>query len=292
MAMAQANGIEIEYEAIGAEDGDPLLLVMGLGAQLIHWPQGFCERLASGGMRVIRFDNRDIGLSTKFDDAGTPNLIEVITTVLQGGTPEVVYTIDDMAADAVGLLDALGIERAHIAGASLGGQIVQTMAYRHPDRVKTLTSIMMGTGSPTAPQAQPEAMQLLLTPPPTERDARIAHGIKLLAAITGKGHPTDEATARELTIRAIERSDYIRGGTRQVAASLAQGDREPHLATITAPTLVLHGADDPLVPVGNAHMAHAAIPGSTLKIVEGWGHDVPPSLEEELADILLAHVRA
>lgn len=285
MAQIRANGIEIEYERFGDEGADPILLVMGLGAQLLDWPEAFCEELASGGHHVIRYDNRDVGLSTKFHEAGIPDLM----TLLSGGDAPVPYTLEDMADDAVALLSALSIDRAHIVGASLGGMIAQTVAIEHPARTHTLTSIMSNTGSPDEPKAAPDVGALLVAPRPTEREARIEQSVNTARAIAGSGFPFDEDSVRKRTALKYDRSRYTVGAMRQLAAIARQGSREEALRTLAVPTLVIHGADDPLVPVECGRRTADAIPGAKLHIIEGWGHSLPVQVHGEIAGAIVAH---
>lgn len=289
MPNVNANGIRVEYDTFGDGSAPPLLLIMGLAAQMILWDEQFCERLAAKGHYVIRFDNRDIGLSTKIDEAGMPDVVKAMTARLQGETIEASYTLDDMADDSVGLLDALGIERAHVCGASMGGMIAQTIAIRHPNRISSLTSIMSTTGAPDLPQATPEAMAVLLIPPPTEREANIEHGLKVWRTIGSPGFPFDEERVRGRVTRSFDRCFHPEGVARQLMAILAHGDRTPALASVTAPTLVIHGADDPLVPVECGRATAEATPGADLLIIEGMGHDLPVDAWPEIVDAIAAH---
>ena len=287
---AETNGIEIQYETFGDSGGDPLLLIMGLGGQMTLWDPEFCELLAGHGHRVIRFDNRDVGLSTKFDDAGLPDLPQLMLAVMQGQPTESPYSLDDMADDAAGLLDHLGIERAHVVGASMGGMIAQIAAIRHPARLKTLTSIMSATGHPEQPQAKPEVMAKLIAPPPTDRGARIEQGVELWRVIGSPDH-FDEARIRERTGTDYDRCFYPDGTARQMAAIVAHGNREDALAELDVPTLVIHGDIDPLVPVGCGRRTAEAIRGAELLIVEGMGHDMPVALHDRLAGAITEHAK-
>jgi pimeloyl-ACP methyl ester carboxylesterase len=290
MARASANGIELEYDTFGRSDGEPILLVMGLGAQMLLWDEAFCTALAGRGNFVVRFDNRDIGLSTHFDEHGPVNPLEVMQALQSGQAPAVPYTLDDMADDAVGLCDALGIARAHFVGASMGGMIVQTVAYRHPARVKSLVSIMSTTGSPTLPQAKPEVLARLITPPPVGRDAVIEASVETWRVISGPGFPYDEAAIRERTALTYDRSHHPAGQARQLGAILAHGDRSERLGAVRAPTLVVHGTDDPLVPVEGGKHTAASIPGAELLLIPGMGHDLPKQVHEQLAEAIGGHV--
>lgn len=290
MAQATSNGITIEYESYGEDGAETVLLIMGLGGQLTLWPLELVEELNSRGYRVIRFDNRDVGLSEKFDAAGVPDMAALMGALMTGKRPESAYSLDDMAADAVGLLDALEIERAHIVGASMGGMIAQLVAANHPERALSLTSIMSSTGNPSLPQGKPEAMAALMAPAPDPNDipAIIARAINTWDVIGSPGFRTDEARRREWVQRDFERSYYPVGIVRQMAAIAANGDRREKLKDVSAPTVVLHGADDPLVPVEGGRDTAETIPGAELRIIDGMGHDFPLQLVETFADAIEA----
>ena len=282
---AQANGIEIEYETFGAPAGPAVLLIMGLGAQLTRWPLAFVEQLAARGYFVIRYDNRDVGLSTKFHDAPVPELPTLIGAMLSGQKPNVPYSLTDMAADAVGLLDALDIARAHVMGASMGGMIAQLVAATWPDRVLSLTSIMSSTGNPGLPPAKPEAMAVLTSRPTAgDREAAIAHGIRAERVIGSPGYPVEEAMLRARVERDFDRMHYPAGPGRQLAAVVASGDRRATIASIIAPTMVIHGADDPLVPVEAGRDTAAVIAGARIIEVPGMGHNLPDPLIPTVLD--------
>jgi pimeloyl-ACP methyl ester carboxylesterase len=291
MASTRANGIQIEYESFGERSGEPILLVMGLGAQMLLWDEEFCQQLADRGHWVVRYDNRDVGLSTHFDASGEPNLPQIMLEAQSGKTPAVAYTLDDMADDAVGLCDALGLQRVHVVGASMGGMIAQTIAYRHPARISSLVSIMSSTGSPSLPPAKPELLARLAGPAPVGRDATIEAAIETWRMISGPGYPFDEALVRERTGLMYDRANHPQGQARQLAAILAHGDRSPRLAAVRAPTLVIHGTDDPLVPVAGGVHTHASIPGSELLLIPGMGHDLPRPLFAKLVDAISTHVQ-
>lgn len=274
-SIASVNGIEIGYETHGDPDGEPLLLVMGLGAQLIAWPLELCDALVDRGFFVIRYDNRDTGLSTKFDDVGG----DFMTTFLQAaqGEPvEVAYRLSDMAADGMALLDHLGIESSHIVGASMGGMLAQTMAIEHPERVRTLTSIMSTAGDPDVGQPTPEAMELLLRPAPTTREEAIEAGVASRRAIGSPEH-FDEAVARQQGVEAYDRCWNPAGTARQLLAIVASGSRAEGLAQLDVPTLVIHGDIDPLVTPSGGQRTAGLIPGAELIMLEGMGHDLPPA---------------
>lgn len=285
MAQVQANGISIEVESFGDKANETVLLIMGLGAQMTMWPVEFCEELVSRGFHVVRFDNRDVGLSTKFDAAGAPDMAAIFGALMSGEKPNSAYTLDDMANDAMGVLDALGIKKAHIVGASMGGMIAQLVAINHPTRALSLTSIMSTTGNPGLPQAKPEAMAVLMTPAPEgDIEGAIARGMNAWKVIGSPGYPTDDVTLREWVSRDVKRSLYPVGTGRQMAAIVANGDRREKLKGLNLPTVVVHGADDPLVPVEGGKDTAENIPGAELRVVPGMGHDFPLGLVKTYAD--------
>lgn len=296
MPQITANGIALEYDVHGPETGEPLLLIMGFGAQMTQWSPQFIGELTSRGYRVIRHDNRDVGLTQKFEAAGVPDMQKVYGALMNGQKPEVPYTLDDMAADSAGLLDALDIPRAHIVGASMGGMIAQLVAVNHPEKTLSLVSVMSTTGNPALPPAKPEAMAALTTPAPdpaADMDAYIVHSVKNQKVIGSPGYPTENAIIAERARNNAQRSFYPVGRTRQMAAVVACGDRRPVLGGITAPTVVIHGGDDPLVPVEGGHDTAAAIPGAELHIIPGMGHDLPLQLIPQVCDLIeLATARA
>jgi pimeloyl-ACP methyl ester carboxylesterase len=289
MAQLTANGITLEYDTLGDSSGRPLLLVMGLGAQMTRWRPEFCELLADQGHYVIRFDNRDIGLSQKFDHAGLPNMAAIFAQAQAGEPVSAAYTLDDMADDAVGLLDALDIERAHICGASMGGMIVQAMAVRHAPRVRSMISIMSSTGNPALPRSTPEASAALLSPAGTNLEEMLDRAVSVSRVIGSPAYPDSEEAIRARARADFERSFYPIGVARQMAAIAASGNRRPHLERVTAPTLVIHGKDDPLVPLAGGIDTHEAIPGSRLEVFEGMGHDLPEALWPHIVRHISAH---
>lgn len=291
MPQVNANGIEIDYELQGDEGGRPLVLLRGLGTQRIQWPGGFCERLAETGHRLVMPDNRDAGLSSHLREAGAPDLGAVMQARMSGDPPPVAYTLDEMADDVAGLLDALEIESAHVVGISMGGMIAQTVGYRHADRVRSLVSVMSSTGNPELPPPTPAAMEALMAPSPAERVAYIEHTLTTARVIGSPGYPQDEGVARDLAGSCFDRAFDPEGVARQFAAIQAHGDRRPHLTGVRAPTLVIHGLDDPLVPVEGGRDTAATIPGAELLEVPGMGHDLPPGLLETLADAISGHTR-
>ena len=286
---AKANGIELEYDEHGNADDPPLLLIMGLSAQMTMWREEFVAELAGRGFRVIRFDNRDIGLSTFFDEAGVPDVGAALTT---GQLPPAVYTLEDMADDAAGLLDALGIERAHIVGASMGGMIAQTFAIRHPHRTISLCSIMSTTGNPAVGQADPALVgDLFMAAPPTTAEEAEEAGLLGAKLIGSPGYPADEERVREYARSAFERSNHPAGIARQMLAVVHQADRTEALGQVTVPSLVIHGDADPLVTPSGGEATAAAIPGAELWVQAGVGHDLPPALYAETADRIAANAR-
>ena len=293
MPQTTHNGITLEYETHGDPANPPLLLIMGLGAQLTLWPIELVEALVARGYFVIRHDNRDIGLSSKFTEAGVPDMASVVMALMTGKQPAVPYTLSDMAADAVAVLDAAGVAKAHIVGASMGGMIAQLVAVEHPDRVLSLTSIMSTTGNPLLPPAKPEAMAALTAPMAPDADLAtiLTRGAMVSKAIGSPGYPADDARLRANVERDYRRSFHPTGAMRQMAAIVADGDRRARLKSVTAPTLVIHGADDPLVPVEGGRDTAAAIAGATILEVPGMGHDLPLALVETIADAIAGHAK-
>lgn len=290
MPQIEANGIALEYDAHGDPDAPPVLLVMGLGAQMTLWPMELVEALVARGFRVIRYDNRDIGLSHKFDGAKAPGMLRLLVSSRFGLKPRVPYTLADMAEDGIGLLDALGIDRAHVVGASMGGMIAQHMAFSHPDRVTTLTSIMSTTGNRKLPGGTKEAIAVLTKRPASmDEGTLVEHGVKVAHAIGSPAYRPDPEVLRERSRALIRRSFYPAGFPRQFAAIVADGDRRERLRSVTAPTLVIHGEADPLVPLPGGEDTARAIPGARLKTVPGMGHDLPLALVDEIADAIAAH---
>jgi pimeloyl-ACP methyl ester carboxylesterase len=289
MPAAASNGLTIAYETAGPADGPPLLLVMGFSCQLTMWPQSLIDGFVAQGFRVITFDNRDIGLSTHLAGKGMPDIGAAMMAAMMGSpAPTPPYTLDDMAADAIGLLDALGIGAAHIAGASMGGMIAQVIAARYPARTLSLTSIMSTTGRPGLPQAAPEVSAALVTPPASEARAdRIAHGKNMWRVIGSPGFPATEAELDALIAVQVDRAPYDGPGiARQLVAILGSEPRHEILKSVTVPALVVHGLDDPLVRVEGGQDTAASIPGARFVGVPGMGHD----FTEALVPVLLEHV--
>ena len=285
MAKVKANGIEIEYETAG-DKGDPaLLLVMGLGAQLTIWPDSLVQGLAQRGYHVIRFDNRDTGLSTGFDSWGLPDMPAALMKAIRGEKIDAPYLLKDMAADAVGLLDALGIRRAHMVGASMGGMIVQIIAAHYPERTASMVSIMSTSGRRGLPQGKPEALAMLSAQPEgPAREQLVAHGIKLRRTIAGPGYPPDETDLRAFVEKNVDRRWWPQGAARQYVSVLASGDRVELLKSVKAPTLVLHGEDDPLLPVDCGRDVAKLVPGAEIQTWPGWGHDFPKAMIPQVID--------
>ena len=294
MPIVAANGIDIAYDEMGDPKAPAILLIMGLGTQLIAWPDAFCLALAHRGFRVVRFDNRDIGLSTKIEKFAAVDLAGAFARAIAGQSVEAPYTLNDMAADTVGLMDTLRIERAHVVGASMGGMIAQIVAATYADRTRSLTSIMSSSGDPGLPPSKPEAIAALLSPRPSsaDRESIIREGIRILRLIGSPGFPTSDAELRAKVERAADRSYYPPGVGRHLLAVLASGSRVELLRTIKVPALVIHGADDPLVPVEAGKDTARHIPGAALKVIPGMGHDLAndliPILTEAIADHCLA----
>jgi pimeloyl-ACP methyl ester carboxylesterase len=276
-----ANGIEIEYETTGAPNAAPLLLISGLGSQLISWDDAFCEQLSARGFHLIRYDNRDAGLSTKMEAAGEPDLIAAFT-----GNPDPAYQLDDLADDAVGLLDALGIAAAHVLGASMGGFIAQLVAINHPGRVLSLTSIMSGPGFSEGVPPTPEGMEVLIKVPPDTREGRIEFAMWTRRVVAGSADIFDEEKERKRAERAYDRSYYPLGAGRQLVACVASHGRIEGLAHVEVPTLVIHGTDDVLIPIENGRMVAAAVPGARFVEFATMGHNVPERFWPQILDAI------
>ena len=284
---ATAGETALAYEVFGSPEHPPLVLVMGLATQMIGWPDEFCELLATAGFQVVRFDNRDVGLSSHFDLAGTPDLTPIFTEGVMEDAP---YTLADMAADTVGLCDWLGLDRVHLVGASMGGMIAQEVAARSPERLLSLTSIMATPaphiGAPTA-----AASAALLTPPPSSIEEAGARSVTVYRVIGSPGYPLDEAALIQRGQESFRRGNDPAGVARQLAAIHASGDRTPALRNVRVPTLVLHGADDPLIQVAGAVATAEAIAGSRLVTYAGMGHDLPRALWPQLVEEISGHAR-
>jgi len=293
MPQTTHNGVTLEYETHGDRANPALLLIMGLGAQLTLWPIELVDDLVARGFYVIRHDNRDIGLSTKFTEAGVPDMQSVVMALMGGRKPDIPYTLSDMAGDAVAVLDAAGVAKAHVVGASMGGMIAQLVAVEHPARVLSLTSIMSSTGNPMLPPARPEAMAALTSPvdPNAHLATILERGTMVSKAIGSPGYPADPTRLAERIERDYKRSFHPTGPARHMAAIVADGDRRTRLKGITTPTLVIHGADDPLVPVEGGRDTAENIPGARIVEIPGMGHDLPLALVETIADAIAGHAK-
>jgi len=287
MPHAQVNGISIYYEDHGPEDGRPLLLITGVGTQMTRYPLPFVEKLLARGYRVVKMDNRDIGLSEKFTDHGIPDFQEAIRAKREGRKADLPYQLSDMAADCAALLDHLGIEKAHVCGFSMGGMIAQLVAIEHPGKVLSLISIMSNTGNPDLSAGTPEARAALTTPRPDpneDREAFIASGVHTAQVIGSPAWPQPEALIRQNIETDLERSYHPTGFARQYAAILGTYDRRPHLKKLTVPATVIHGVDDPLVPIEGGRETAENIPGAELIEIEGMGHNIPPEIYDRIID--------
>ena len=282
MPRARANGIDIEYEATGNPIDPPILLVTGLGAQLITWDDDFCAQLAGRAFHVIRFDNRDAGLSTHLDGAGPPDMGAALA-----GNPKPAYRLDDMADDSVGLLDALGIDAAHIVGASMGGFIAQLIAINHAEHTLSLTSIMSGPSWREGVPPTPEGSAVLLARPASSPEESIQLSMWGRSELVGSGDPFDEAVERAKAERAVRRAYYPVGAGRQLVAILAADDRLERLRALRVPTLVIHGDEDVLVPIENGHRVAAAVPEARMLELEGMGHDLPRRVWPRVIDAIV-----
>lgn len=288
-AVVQANGLRLEYDTFGDAAHPPLLLVMGLAGQMVAWDEAFCARLAGCGFRVIRFDNRDMGRSTWFDDTPVPNLVALIRAVRRGAAVEVPYRVPDMARDALGLLDALGIDAAHVAGVSMGGMIAQTMAMEAPHRVRTLTSIMSHTGEPDLPHPHWRATASLLVPAPQGREMAMRRAVAAWRVLNGPGCAIDLARTRAMAELAYDRGRNPAGVVRQIAGILASPSRAEGLRALRIPALVMHGALDPMVPMEGGRRTASCIPGAELEIVPRMGHALAPPFWERIIDRIARH---
>jgi pimeloyl-ACP methyl ester carboxylesterase len=293
MPNIRANNIDIFYEENGPADGPVILLVMGLGAQMIAWPDEFIHGLVSKGFRVIHYDNRDVGLSQRMDGAKTPNLVWTMLKARFGLPVRVPYTLTDMAADGIGLLDALGIDKAHVAGASMGGMIVQLMAANHRERLLSMTSIMSSSGKPGLPGARADIQKSFMVkrPPDASRDDAVAFGTELVRSFSYPDPARPENAHAEMTAKAFDRGYYPVGTRRQLLAIIADGSRVERLKTITTPTLVVHGGADPLVPKEGSEDIARHIPGARLEIIEEMAHDLPPSQVGRMVDLIAGHAK-
>lgn len=291
-AYAPSNGMKLCYDTFGDKAQPTVLLIMGLGAQMILWDDGFCERIASRGFHVVRFDNRDIGRSSRVDVPVKLDFAELIQKQMTGKPIESPYKLRDMAADAVGLLDHLGIKKAHVVGASMGGMISQEMAINFPERLLSLTSVMSHSGNPTLPPPTPEAMAVLLAPPPATLDDYIAAFQKTWRVLRAGEFPADDGKDVKIAKLAFSRGLNPMGVARQMLAIFASGDRRPRLANVKTPTLVIHGDVDPLVRVEGGMDTAKTIPDAKLVIVKRMGHALPEELWPEIVDAIVDHAKA
>ena len=293
MPQTKANGLTLEFEVWGKGEDPALLLIMGLGAQMIRWSPTFVEKLVARGLRVIRFDNRDVGLSEKCEAAGPPDMPAIIAALGAGKPAPSAYDLNDMAKDAVGLLDALDVARAHIVGVSMGGMIAQLVAADYSDRTLSLTSIMSTSGHPSLPRATPAAMAVLNERGPDPRkdlEGYLDHMVRGARVIGSPGYPVGDAELRAQARSYFERCYYPLGFMRQYAAVVASPERRPKLATISAPTVVIHGQDDPLVPVSGGRDTAAHIAGADLRVIPGMGHDIPAALHDTIVEGIVSAV--
>jgi len=288
--QVSANGIAIEVEDHGPPQGEPLVLIMGLGMQLVAWPEGFVAQLVARGFRVVRFDNRDIGKSQGFDHLGVPNLAADAFRHTVGLPVRSPYRLADMADDTAALLDVLGLRSAHVCGASMGGMIAQHLAVRHPARVRSVTLMMTTTGARRLPQPSWKVRAAMLSRPadPSNLDSVIDHLVRIVRLIGSPGYPTPESELRERIARAVHRAYHPQGVARQLVAIVADGDRSPMLAGLRAPVQILHGRADPLVPMAAGLDLHARIAGSQIDLIDGMGHDLPTLLWPRFVDGIAA----
>lgn len=288
----RANGIDLTYDTFGDPAHPPLLLIMGLGMQMIGWDDEFCAQLAGAGLHVIRFDNRDVGLSTSFSAAGVPDVMQAFAAAGAGQPVGAPYLLTDMASDAVALLDVLGIKAAHVVGASMGGAIAQTMAIHHPTRLRTLTCIMATSGGADLPPPTPAAMQVLLTPTPLDYPSYLARYLQVWKVLRVGSFPVDEGRDPDRAARAFQRAVNPAGVARQLVAIIASGSRRHALADVRTPTLVIHGAVDPLLPLGHGQDIAARVPGARLDVVADMGHALPVSMWPQITGAIAAHANA
>jgi pimeloyl-ACP methyl ester carboxylesterase len=286
-----SEGIELEYETFGDAADDPLLLVMGLGAQMVAWDEAFCRRFVDEGFFVIRYDNRDVGRSTKIESDEPLDVAGALAAAFTGGEVRAPYLLSDMADDAFGLLDALGIESAHVVGASMGGMIVQTKAISRPERLRSVTSIMSTTGDTAVGGATEEAMALLVRPPATTKEEYIASAVASERLLNGPTIPFDEERSRKRAEVQWERGYHPVGVGRQLIAILASGDRTEALRSVEVPFLVIHGDADPLVGYSGGQATAEAVPGAELVTIEGMGHNLPVAAWDQMVEAIVAHAR-
>ncbi len=285
------TGIELIYDTFGARSDIPLILIQGLSWQMVMWDEEFCSALAQRGYFVIRFDNRDIGLSTHLDHARVPRIARLLADLAAGKPVQVPYLLSDMAGDTFGLLDHLEIASVHVVGISMGGMIGQTMALLNPGRIRSLTSMSSTTGSPDLPPPTPEALKILSTPPPSDQEGFIASFLEMWRILNRNGFPIDEERARKYARETFARGIDPAGVARQIAAINASGSRREALRSLEVPTLVIHGSVDPLLRVECGIDIAKAVPGATLKIVEGMGHGLLVPVWQEIIDAIADHAK-
>ncbi len=290
-SLVQSNGIQLCQQSFGDPSRPAILLIMGLGTQMLGWDEGFCATLADRGYRVIRFDNRDIGRSTWFDHEDVPSPLALFTKAKMGIKPKVPYTLADMADDSIGLLDALGFARAHVVGASMGGMIGQELAIHHPERMLTFTSIMSSTGNPKLPGPKPDAAAMLFGSPAKDEAEFIEGYQKMWRVLRAGEFPEDEAGDRDRAVQVWSRGYHPAGSARQFAAIIASGNRTEALRKLTVPTLVIHGRADPLVPVEAGLATAEAIPNAKLHLIDRMGHALPRAMWGELIDAIVRHAQ-
>jgi pimeloyl-ACP methyl ester carboxylesterase len=294
MTTIKANGIDLSYESFGDSNAETILLIAGLGAQMIRWPVPFCEHLAAKGYRVIRFDNRDAGRSSHFTDAPAPDFGALAAALSAGQQPRVPYTLHDMADDVIGLLDALRIEHAHLVGRSMGGMIAQIAASKYPERIRSLTSIMSSTGNPNLPSGSREVMAKLTQPAPNpldDEDGYLEHSLSFARLIASPAYPFDEEAQRALILEEVRRAYDPGGFARQIAAIGVTGDIRPLLAKITVPALIVHGAADALIPAACGRDTALSISGAEWILIDGMGHDLPAALYQTVANGIVRTAR-
>ena len=290
LGTVHSNGIDIAYEATG--DGPPLVMIMGIGAPMVNWPEGFYGAVREQGFTAIRFDNRDVGRSSRLDHLGVPSPWPLMARRVLGRPVPAPYRLEDMADDVAGLLDGLHVGSAHVVGASMGGMIAQTFAIRHPSRTRSLTSIMSCTGSRLDSLGRPEALAAITRRGPTQGRAAVDHMVGVLRTIGSRSHPTPEDELRDVIERCIRRGMTPDGFARQWAAILATGSRWRALRRVDVPTLVIHGDEDPLMPPRGGRATAWAVPGARLARIEGMGHDLPRPLWPQIVGAIADHARA
>jgi pimeloyl-ACP methyl ester carboxylesterase len=289
--LIAANGINLAFQTFGDSRSKPMVLIMGLAAQMILWDDEFCSQLADRGLWVIRFDNRDIGRSSKLDQHGVPNISALFQQLLKGEPVEAPYRLRDMAQDTIGLLDGLGIRSAHVVGASMGGAIAQEIAINHPDRIRSLTSIMATTGDPHLPPAKPEAIAVLLTPMALNWETYLNNHLNTWRVLSGPAFPMVEQLVIDRARKSFARGLSPAGVARQLAAILASGSRKERLRQVRVPTLVIHGDADPLVPVEGGIDTANSVPGARLLVIKGMGHSLPVATWPQIVDAIAQHAR-